>query len=142
MMAKITLKTTHDIEVKMQKLGRKSVEICERAVYVGAGIMADQIRRNLEKNLEGSAYSTGDLEGSLGIAPIQDDGLGGIGTKVGFDGYDRKGTPNALKARAMESGTSRKPARPFVRPAIKQVRATAKKAMADEVAKEIKKIMA
>lgn len=141
MMAKITLKTSHDIEAKMQKLGRKSVEICKRAVYEGAGIMADQIRRNLEKNLQGSESSTGDLVGSLGIAPIQDDGRGGVGTKVGFDGYDRKGTPNALKARAMESGTSRQPARPFVRPAVKQAREPAKRAMADEVEKEIKKIM-
>jgi len=43
-------------------------------------------------------------------------------TKIGFDGYDRKGVPNALKARAMESGTSTQPKRPFVRPAVNRVK--------------------
>lgn len=140
-MAKITWKTSHDIEVKMEKLGRQAEEICKRAVYEGAGIMADQIRKNLEKNLAGSTDSTGDLAASLGIAHIQDKGDGFISTKVGFDGYDRKGTPNALKARAMESGTSRQQKKPFVRPAINQVRGKAKQAMADKVEEEIKKII-
>lgn len=140
-MAKITLKTSKEIEVKLRKLGRQSEEICKRAVYEGAGIMADQIRANLEKNLNGSETSTGDLVDSLGIAHIEDKGDGLIGTKVGFDGYDRKGTPNALKARAMESGTSTQPARPFVRTAINQVRVKAKKAMADKIEEETKKLM-
>lgn len=140
-MAKITFKTSHDIEVKMQKIGQQSEEICKKAVYEGAGIMADQVRKNLEKNLQGSKNSTGDLSASLGISRILDDGRGGVSAKVGFSGYDRNGTPNELKARAMESGTSRQPARPFVRPAINQVRSKAKKAMADKVQEEINKII-
>lgn len=139
-MAKITLKGTDDLALKLSRLESRTDEIAKKAIYEGAGIMADQIKSNLQKNLSGSEHSTGALIGSLGITKIERDDFG-WNAKVGFDGYDESGTPNILKARAMESGTSKQPKRPFVRPAISQARNRAKDAMAKVVDEEIRKIM-
>lgn len=142
MASKIMLKTSGDFQIKLEKLASKSDEIARRAVYVGAGIMADQVTANLRKNLEGSELSQGDLLGSLGISSPKVDRDGSINSKVGFDGYDRNGVANVLKARAMESGTSRgQDKKPFIRPAISQARNKAKKAMTEVIEKEYEKIL-
>lgn len=142
MSSKITLKSTSDLQIQLEKLASKSDDIARKAVYVGAGIMADQVRSNLQKNLSESEISQGDLLDSLGISSPLVDKDGGINSKVGFDGYDKNGIPNALKARAMESGTSRgQDKKPFIRPAIPQARERAKKAMAAVIEAEYKKIL-
>ncbi len=141
MALKITLKTTSDFQIGLDRLAGKSDEIAKKAVYVGAGIMADQVRVNLRKNLSGSKLSQGDLLGSLGISKPKVDQDGSINSKVGFDGYDRNGVPNALKARVMESGSSKQKKKPFIRPAISQARNKAKEAMAKVIDTEIEKIM-
>lgn len=139
-MAKITLKGIDEIALKLSKLEGQSTEIAKKAIYVGAGIVADQIRKNLEKNLAGSKYSQGDLLDSLGITSPKIDSEGNINSKVGFDSYDSKGVANQLKARVMESGSSKQKKKPFVRPAIPQVRNKAKEEMARVVDEEIKKL--
>lgn len=140
-MAKIMLTGVDELTLKLSNLETGSDEIAKKAIYKGAGVMADQIRSNLEKNLAGSETSTGDLIDSLGVSPIKEDRAGNWNAKVGFDGYDRNGTPNALKARVMESGTSTHQKRPFVRPAINQARNKAKDAMREVIDKEIDKVM-
>jgi HK97 gp10 family phage protein len=141
MALKITLKTTSDFQIGLDRLAGKSDEIAKKAVYVGAGIMADQVRVNLRKNLSGSKLSQGDLLDSLGISKPKVDQDGSINSKVGFDGYDRNGVPNTLKARVMESGSSKQKKKPFIRPAISQARNKAKEAMAKVIDTEIEKIM-
>lgn len=141
MALKITLKTTSDLQIKLDQLAGKSDEIAKKAVYVGAGIMADQVRANLRKNLAGSELSQGDLLDSLGISKPKVDQDGSINSKVGFDGYDRNGVPNALKARVMESGSSKQKKKPFIRPAISQAKNKAKEAMAAAIEAEYKKIL-
>lgn len=141
MAAKITLKTSGDLQIKLERLAAKSDEIARKAVYVGAGIMADQVRTNLQKNLVGSDYSQGDLLDSLGISAPKVDQDGGINSKVGFDGYDQNGVANVLKARVMESGSSKQQKKPFIRPAISQARERARKAMADVIEAEYEKIL-
>lgn len=141
MASKITLKTTSDLQIKLDQLAGKSDEIAKKAVYVGAGIMADQVRANLQKNLSGSKLSQGDLLDSLGISKPKVDQDGSINSKVGFDGYDRNGVPNTLKARVMESGSSKQKKKPFIRPAISQARNKAKEAMAAAIEAEYKKIL-
>jgi HK97 gp10 family phage protein len=121
-MARMTIKGLDEYAMKLSRLGAAAPEIAKRAVMAGANPVADEIRKELEKNLAGSKYSTGDLLDSFGIAPPDVDSRGNTNTKIGFSGYDRKGVPNALKARAMESGTSTQPKRPFVRPAVNRVK--------------------
>lgn len=121
-MAKMTVQGLDEYAAKLSNLGSKMPEVAKRAVKAGANPLADEVRRQLENNLKGSKYSTGDLLDSLGVTPVKVDKNGVYNAKVGFHGYDRKGVPNALKARAMESGTSRQPKKPFLRPAVNRAK--------------------
>ena len=132
-MAKMTIKGIDEYAMKLSKLGADAPKIAKRAVMAGANPVADEIRKNLIANLDGSEYSTGDLLESFGVAPPDVDYRGNTNTKIGFEGYDQKGVPNALKARAMESGTSTQPKKPFVRPAVNR----AKKKAIEEIGKSI-----
>lgn len=102
-------------------------EAAERILNAGLNIAADQVRAELERVQSDEA--TGQLLESLGITPIKMDRDGNWNGKVGFDGYDRNGVPNQLKARVMESGTSKRKKRPFIRPAINKCRKSAEEAM-------------
>lgn len=132
-MAKMTIKGLDEYAKALDNLGKDSVEITKKVVYSGADIVADEVRKELTHALGESEYSTGDLLNSLGIAPIDSDSRGNTNTKIGFDGYDRKGVPNALKARAMESGTSTQTKKPFMRKAVNR----AKKKAIDEMGKRL-----
>ena len=132
-MAKMTVAGFDDYSKKLEKLGSSMPEVAKRAVKAGVNPLADEVRRQLENNLIGSEYSTGDLLDSLGVTPVDVDKNGVYNAKVGFHGYDRKGVANALKARAMESGTSRQRKKPFMRPAVNRV----KKKVLEEMGKSI-----
>lgn len=161
-MAKITLKTSTQFQVSMDRLGEAADGICKMAIYEGAAIMADQIKKNLDalptdkfRYLRGGDKFAGvpepqkqDLKNALGISPMKQDENGDWNAKIGFDGYGSTetdkypgGVPNSLLARAVESGSSVRAKTPFVRPAINGARNKAKKAMADKADEEIKKII-
>lgn len=140
-MARMAFKAGEDFMLKLSRLEAGGEDIAKRAVYAGAGIVADKVRANLEANLSGSEQSTGALVDSLGITPITQDRDGWISAKVGFDGYDEKGVPNQLKARVMESGTSKIKKRPFVRPAVNATKKPAVEAMQRVIDEETEKIM-
>lgn len=135
----MTFKAGDEYALKLDRVGAGSDEIAKKAVYAAAGMVADKIKSNLQSTVSGEA--TGDLEASFGITPIDRDSNGDWNTKLGFDGYDRNGVPNQLKARALESGTSRQPKRPFVRPAVNATKARAKAEMEKIIDEEISKIM-
>lgn len=162
MALKITLKTTSDFQIGLDRLAGKSDEIAKKAVYVGAGIMADQVKSNIralqtdkgrilkdnEKFNVVTKKQKADLEAGLGISPISVDRDGTINAKVGFDGYGSvpsekypNGLPIPLLARAVESGSSVRQKKPFIRPAISQAKNKAKEAMAKAIDTEIEKIM-
>jgi len=125
--------------IKLDRLGHAQEKIAEKATAVGAGIIADEMRSNLENVLSGE--SSGDLEDSMGITPMEVDNHGNYNRKIGFDGYDSKGVPNPLKARAKESGTSKQKKTPFIRPAVRAKKEEASTAMGRVVEEETKKIM-
>ena len=126
------------IAIKLAKLATGSEEIAKKAIYKGAGILANKIGSNLDKVLSGD--STGEMQASLGITPIKKDRNGVWNAKVGFDGYDSRGVPNAIKARVLESGSSQQKKRPFVRPAINSTKNEIISAMNKVVDDEINKI--
>lgn len=139
-MARITFKSGDEYALKLSRLATSGQEaIAKKAIYAGAKIVADKIRSNLEAVV--SKKASGELAGSFGIASIDRDSNGNYNTKLGFDGYDRKGVPNQLKARALESGTSTQPKRPFVRPAVNATKNAAKDAMAKVIDEETEKFM-
>lgn len=140
-MARMTFKAGEEYALKLSQMEAGSEETAKRAVYAAAGIVADKIRDNLSVNLANSEQSTGALADSLGITPVSHDRDGWINAKVGFDGYDEKGVPNQLKARVMESGSSKIKKRPFVRPAVNAARKAALQAMQRVIDEEIEKTM-
>lgn len=143
-MAKMTIKGADELALKLSKLGGDVKELTKKVIWAGANPVADEVRKNLEANINDPSYvgkgdgvfktteSTGDLLDSMGVAPPSRDKNGNTNTKIGFEGYDRNGVPNALKARAMESGTSVLKKRPFVRPAVNKM----KKRAIDEMSKK------
>lgn len=140
-MVRITFKAGDDYTVRLLKLANTSDEMMKKAVYAGTAVVADKIRANLEANLAGSSQSTGALSASLGITPISQDKDGFWNAKIGFDGYDEKGVPNQLKARVMESGSSKVKKRPFVRPAVNAARQASVEAMKQSIEKDIEETM-
>ena len=138
-MAKMTVKGLDEYLRRLETLEQsKAEEIIEGAVEDGAGIVADKVRSNLSGVLSGT--STGALLGSLGITPV-DNRDGFINAKVGFDGRDSKGTPNALKASVLEYGSRRQPARPFMKPAQTATRSTVKAKMKETIERKIESYM-
>lgn len=138
-MARIRFKGSDEYALKLNRLASGSEKIAKKAIYEAAGIVADRIRAEMDKKLSGE--STGDLAASLGITPIERDDYGNWNAKIGFDGYDSKGVPNQLKARALESGTSKMKKRPFVRPAMYASKKRALEAMKRVIDEETAKIM-
>lgn len=159
-MAKITFPGLTDYELMLSKLEDSTDEMIGKAVYAGAGIVADAIKENIKALPIVRGYGTEDdplpggvtapqkagLIDGLGIAPMQND-MGYLNVKIGFDGYNATeteqypfGQPNQLVARGVESGTSWKKKKPFVRPAVNKSKDRAEAEMARILDEEIKKI--
>lgn len=160
-MAKITFPGLNDYELMISRLSKNAADIAGRAIYTGAGIVADEIKSGIQSLPIVRGYGTAEnplpggvtqpqkqgLLDGLGIAPLQDDG-GYLNVKIGFDGYNRtktekypQGQPNQLVARGVESGASWKQKHPFFRPAVNRSRKRAESAMAEALDEEIKKIV-
>ena len=120
---------------QIEALGNpKTVEaMCKYSIYDAAGMVRDEIRKATPED-------TGDLARSVTLEPMKTrDGM--TYTKVNFEGYDRKGVPNMLKARVLESGTSHVPKQPFVRPAVRRVQKLAEFMMDKAVNEYLSKFM-
>lgn len=121
---------------KLEALGQNVQPAFEDAVKAGAGIIAGEVRRRLEQNLDSprsaslsggkfdckKTQPTGDLLDSFGITPPERDDNGNTNVKIGFSDYDRKHVANILKARVMESGSATIKKRPFFRPGVNKAR--------------------
>ncbi len=162
-MAKISFSRDKEYMQKLRKLEERFTtdEVIEKAVYKGAGIVTDAIRTHLSKiptvkyrHLSKGEVFTGlseyekkDLEASFGLTKIRKDRNGFIHAKAGFDGYGSfptrsypKGVPNQLLARSVESGSTVRMKKPFVRPAVNASRKKAIETMEEVIDDELKKI--
>lgn len=124
---------------QMEKLNGHTVSVMKMGTYDGAAIIADEVRAGLKRVIRHPDDSTGDLANSMYLARIENKN-GYVYTEIGFAGYDSKGVPNILKARAMESGTSRQPKTPFIRKAFNAAKEKCMAAMQKTVDEEIKKL--
>ena len=146
---------------KLEAVGRGTVGAIRHAVYEGAGVAVQAVDRAIDtiptsngKYIPGdlpiyglSAKQKAGLHRGLGLAKMRDDN-GYINTKIGFDGYNDvetarypNGQPNALIARAVESGTSRRPKYRFVAKALKQATPECERKMAKALETSINKTM-
>lgn len=155
-MPKYTVRVGEDFALKLSQLADCCDATAEKAIMAGADIVADEVRRRLEANLSDPAYlgnkegirvknngkkTSGSLLDSFGITPVQKDSDGNWNAKIGFDGYGPNGVPNQLKARAMESGSSKQKKRPFMEPAVKVAQNRAQDTMEKIIKEEFKKEM-
>lgn len=161
-MARISFKSGDEYALKLSKLATNSEEIAKKAIYQGAKVVADKINQNLNalpeekfRYLRGGDKFSGvpeqqkqDLKDSFGVTPIQRDKDGNWNAKIGFDGYGSiptskypQGIPNQLLARSIESGSSVRQKRPFVRPAVNATKKKAVEAMKKVIDEETQKIM-
>lgn len=109
-MAKIEFKGIDKYISSLKQLQNHGEGIIKQAVYDGAAIIADAVKAAVPAD-------TGDLRDSMFTAVMQNEN-GYIYTKIGFAGYDSSGTPNQLKARVLEYGTTHVAKRSFIRKAV------------------------
>lgn len=162
-MAKVEMQGMDAYLSELRKLGENTVPVCKAAVYAGAKVVADEMKRatqGLDSVTDAEAKAAWHerepakisvsqkigLVKSLGVAPISDK-YGVVSTKVGFDGYNDvktkrwpKGQPNQLIARSCESGSTAMIKQPFVRPALKRIEKAALFAMEQAANKELEKL--
>ena len=134
-MATISFKGLEAYQQQIAALGNpKTVEsMCKYSIYDAAGMVADEIKK-------ATPVDTGDLRDSIALeAMVTREGV--TYTKIDFSGYDRKGVPNMIKARVIESGTSRVKKQPFVRPTVKRVTKTAEFMMDKAINEYLSKFM-
>ena len=113
-MATIEFKGIDRYMATLRALGNpQTVEkMCKYSIYDAAGMVLEEIK-------QATPVDTGDLRNSLVTTPMKsEDGF--IYEKLDFAGYDHRGVPNMLKARAIESGTSHIQKKPFVRPTVRR----------------------
>lgn len=139
-MARITLKGLEKYEKMLSSLAQGTEKICGAAIYEGAGIVADEIKAGIRSLPRKTGVTQKGLEDGFGISKLRDDN-GYYNVKLGFDGYNANGIPNVMMARIMESGTSKVPKHPFVRPAVNRAKAAAQERMAAVLDEEIEKIV-
>ena len=150
-----TIKMPDELLGKLSKLGKNTDMIAEKVLQAGGEVMIKKIRENLSSVVgSGTKYksrSTGELEESLGIAPMDIDKDGNHNIKIGFNEprrtqYEAKSkrsyntATNAMVANVLEYGKHGQPAKPFLKPAISSSRSRCKKAMIDTFNEEIKKL--
>lgn len=113
-MAKISYDGLYQYEKLLAELGQDVEKMAKYAIYPAAGLVLEELKAATPRD-------TGDLANSEILTKFQTE-EGQVYTAVVFDGYDRDGTPNSLKARAIESGTSRMKKQPFIRPTVNRIK--------------------
>lgn len=135
-------------------------DVIGKTVYAGAAVVADAVKDAIRELPVGSGHAAqGELvdtvtlpqkEGLLdgfGISRMKDDD-GFVNVKLGFAGYNAtrtdkypQGQPNALIARAVNSGTTFRKKTRFVDKAVNSAKKAAEAAMDAACNREIEKIM-
>ena len=134
----MTFAAGDEFALALSHLATQSDEIAKKAIFEGAKVIADKIKSNLEGVL--SSEATGELVASFGVTPIEKDASGNWNAKIGFDGYGTDGVANQLKARVLESGSSKQRKKPFVRPAVNATKKQVVEKMGQVINEEIQKL--
>lgn len=142
--AKVEVKLPEDFLLKLSRLGRKTDEICEKALEAGGEVVLGKVRENLSAVIgSGTKYdsrSTGELEQSLGLSPAKMDRNGDHNIKIGFSEPRSDGGSNAKIANIIEYGKHGQPAKPFLKPARTSSRKACIAAMQETLEREVEKL--
>ena len=140
-MPKIQLKGLDDTVFVLNRLTDKSEGVIKRAIYDGAGILADAVRANIDTIKTGGRRETQKAGLRAGLTTFKIEEAGGtIAGGVGFDGYNELGQANRMIARVFNSGTSFSSRQPFFERAIRSARYAARQKVLSELEDEIDKL--
>lgn len=159
-MAKMNVVGIDEYIKAIQRVSNDSDIVIRKGIYEGSGVMADALKNEVRKLPTDNSYGTNenpskgitnrqkaDLIDGFGIAPIREDG-DFLNVKLGWDGYGRtktkkykKGVPNQLIVRSVNSGTSFRRSIPFVNRTVNKNRNKVQQVMAKVIQKEIEKEM-
>lgn len=157
-MAKFQFEGIDTYIAQLSKIYSDTDKIIGRSIYEGAAVVMKEVVSAIDGITIDNNYGTEDkkttgpnsyqkegLKRSIGISKIRQDGTF-WNVKIGFDGYNGlktktwpKGQPNAMVARAVESGTSWMQKQPFMRKAEKSSRVRCEQAIANQIDEEITK---
>lgn len=150
-----------ELQKKLEGLGEGTDAILNKALFAGAKVMADGLKKAIQGLPEDSGYKNikrgdkprnvvspedkQDMITHMGISRFQSK-TGSVYARVSFDGYGSikthkfpNGRPVVLIARSINSGSSVRMKHPFIRPTINQYKQAANDAMRKAVEEELKK---
>lgn len=129
-----------------------SDEMLGRAIYPGAGIIADAMNSAIDSIPPAKYRYVQGVKVVKGITDIQRAGLheglgiatmrrtdGFLNVKVGFSGYNEKGQPNPMIAATCEAGSTYRERTAFISRAVNSAKGAAESAIAEEFDKQLQK---
>lgn len=130
-MAKIEFSGIDAYMKKLNELGKGGTDKAIRyAIFPAADVVADEIKASVP--VSDDPRSSGDLRDGMILTRMVDEN-GFIHTTCTFAGYDHKGAPLPLVARALESGRSTPAGKvgkhPFIRQAVNRTKKKAEALM-------------
>lgn len=103
----MTLKLPDDLADRLSDLQKRSDMLVKKALEEGGKVVLKQAQSNLNSVVgKGTKYdsrATGELEHSLGLSPVKENGAG-RDIKVGFSEPHSGGVSNAMLAALLEYG--------------------------------------
>jgi hypothetical protein len=157
-MAKLQFKGLEEYEAQLLKLRGLTEQMIGEAIYEGAAIVADEVKKGIESIPIDDRYAVGGtmlygitqeqkqgLLDGFGIASMQNEN-GYLHVKLGFNGYNSmrtknfpNGQPNSMIARSVNSGSSFRQRIPFVDNAVNSAKSRAEEKMKQKLDEAIEK---
>jgi hypothetical protein len=157
-MAKLQFKGLEEYEAQLLKLRGLTEQMIGEAIYEGAAIVADEVKKGIESIPIDDRYAAGGtmlhgitqeqkqgLLDGFGIASMQNEN-GYLHVKLGFNGYNSmrtknfpNGQPNSMIARSVNSGSSFRQRIPFVDNAVNSAKSRAEERMKQKLDEAIEK---
>jgi hypothetical protein len=157
-MAKLQFKGLEEYEAQLLKLRGLTEQMIGEAIYEGAAIVADEVKKGIESIPIDDRYVAGGtmlhgitqeqkqgLIDGFGIASMQNEN-GYLHVKLGFNGYNSmrtknfpNGQPNSMIARSVNSGSSFRQRIPFVDNAVNSAKSRAEEKMKQKLDEAIEK---
>lgn len=150
-----------ELDAMLTSVGKNADQVARKALYAGAGVMADRLRQavNALPTVKSGSRpfpnhslnvitpeDKADLANGIGIAVFREE-KGAVTTRVGFDGYTRRkeknyprGVPLPMIARSIESGSSVRRKHAFVRITMNQAKNAVRDAILAAAEAEIKNL--
>lgn len=151
-MPKMQVTGLDELIAKVEKMRQRPEGLVKRALYKGAGVMADALKSAVNAIPTDEAYGTkrhpkagllpeekASLVSGLGISRMESNG-GTVSVVIGFKGMNANGKKNSTVMRRVESGTSIMRKTPTIRPTANRTKAAAFAAMQEQFSRDMDEV--